>query len=128
MIAILAQLLAAAPLAAAAALPQAVLVEGRKATASATSQLAHKDPRRYAPANAFDGDASTAWVEGVNGLGKGEALTLRFDKPTAIEGVLIVAGYARSGKTISRGARLIESAEMRQVASLSGSTGFARAK
>ena len=102
MIAILAQLLTAALAAAAAAPPaHAVVVEGRKATASATSQLAHKDPKRYAAANAFDGDPSTAWVEGVPGLGKGEALTLRFDQPTAIEGVLIVAGYAKSGKTLT---------------------------
>ena len=81
--------------------PQAIVVEGNKATASATSQLQHKDPKRYAPANAFDGDPATAWVEGVHGLGNGEALTLRFDKPTAIEGVLIVVGYAKSAKTLT---------------------------
>jgi len=102
MFAILAHLLAAAlPAVAAAPAPQALVVEGKKATASATSQLSHKDPKRYAPAKAFDGDASTAWVEGVHGLGKGEALTLRFDQPTALEGILIVAGYAKSSKTLT---------------------------
>lgn len=81
--------------------PAPVTVEGRKATASASSQLASKDPKRYAAANAFDGDPATAWVEGAKGIGKGESLTLRFEKPTALQGVLIVAGYARSGKTLT---------------------------
>src|SRR5438045_6998526 len=70
-------------------------------TASATSTLKHKDPKRYAPANALDGDPATAWVEGAKGIGKGETLTLRFAKPTPVDGMLLLVGYTKSAQTLT---------------------------
>lgn len=70
-------------------------------TASASSTLPHKDPKRYAAANAIDGDPGTAWVEGAKGIGKGETLTLRFARPTPIDGLIVIAGYAKSPKTLT---------------------------
>jgi hypothetical protein len=70
-------------------------------TASASSTLQHKDAKRYAAANAIDGDPGTAWVEGAKGIGKGETLTVRFAKATPIDGLVVVAGYARSAKTLT---------------------------
>jgi hypothetical protein len=96
-------------LAAAAAQPVPVQAGGHRATAWASSQLAAKDPRRYAAANAFDGDPATAWVEGAPGTGEGESLFLELAEPAPIDGFVLMPGYMRSAKT------LVENAAPRRI-------------
>lgn len=64
---------------------------------SATSVLSETTNTHYAE-RVFDNDISTAWVEGVDGNGIGESLTITFDKKRMIEGFEINAGYQRSNK------------------------------
>jgi hypothetical protein len=58
----------------------------------ATSYLAD-DAADCSPASAIDGDLSTAWVEGVDGPGIGESLTLTFDTTTPFYGIYLLPGY-----------------------------------
>jgi hypothetical protein len=103
-----------------------VTVAGVPARVWASSTLPPQGPVTYDAANAFDGDRTTAWVEGVDGPGDalstaspsgasprteswsrflfgspedidgGEHLTLRFDRPVRVSGITVVPGYTKS--------------------------------
>jgi hypothetical protein len=67
---------------------------------TASSTLAAKDPRRYAPERIFDlaevdaeGPPSSAWCEGKPDEGIGETLTIELAAPTVVETVAIEAGF-----------------------------------
>jgi hypothetical protein len=62
---------------------------------SASSYLAD-DPADCSPAAAIDGDIGTAWVEGVDGDGVGESLTLELGVPTEVWNVALLPGYCAS--------------------------------
>jgi len=62
---------------------------------SASSYLAD-DPADCSPARAIDGDIGTAWVEGVEGDGVGESLTLELGIPTEVWSVALLPGYCAS--------------------------------
>lgn len=52
----------------------------------------------FSPANAFDNDSSTAWVENVEGYGKGERISLQYLGATPVEviGFNFMIGYDAS--------------------------------
>jgi hypothetical protein len=49
----------------------------------------------YGPANVLDGDYSSAWVEGKKGIGIGEWIELRFDKPLKVVELHVWNGYQK---------------------------------
>lgn len=51
-----------------------------------------------AAAQAFDGDLATSWVEGAPGLGRGEWVEARFDKPQRIHQVTVFGGRFSSSQ------------------------------
>lgn len=63
----------------------------------ATSYLAD-DAANCSPASAIDGDIGTAWVEGVDGPGIGESLTLTFDTTTTLYDIILLPGYFASSE------------------------------
>jgi hypothetical protein len=60
----------------------------------------------YGPENLYDGSTSTAWVEGSPGLGRGTAVTLRFDRDVDVRLVCVVDGYAESWDLYKRNSRV----------------------
>ena len=77
-----------------------VMISGKKATVWASSTLQSKQPGRYSVKNAFDGDSTTAWVEGVEGDGAGQSITVEFLENVAVKGFLLFPGYTKSLKTL----------------------------
>jgi hypothetical protein len=57
-----------------------------------------KDPDRYSVKNAFDGDPSTAWVEGAKGDGTGEYIVVEFPHERELDGFFLYPGYMKSPK------------------------------
>ena len=62
---------------------------------TSTSALAEYGMEHSAD-RAFDGDITTAWVEGVSGNGVGEAISVAFDGTYWVNGFRIYAGYHKS--------------------------------
>jgi hypothetical protein len=60
----------------------------------------------YAAANLVDGNTSTTWVEGADGLGKGESVTFTFSRPVAVVTACLVNGYGKSTDLYRRNARV----------------------
>jgi len=55
------------------------------------------DPEHgHPPTDATDGDAGTAWAEGVDGTGAGETLAVSFEPGTDLQMICIVNGYAKN--------------------------------
>ncbi len=64
-------------------------------SAEATSVLIEASTTHYAN-RIFDGDTSTAWVEGSEGTGIGESVTITFEEKYQIEEITINAGYQKT--------------------------------
>ncbi|HEY3374279.1 MAG TPA: discoidin domain-containing protein [Candidatus Aquicultor sp.] len=62
---------------------------------AATSEL-HIGSRFYPASQAFDGNVTTAWVEGARGTGIGQTLTAEFKQPTQIGEIRILPGYVKT--------------------------------
>lgn len=62
----------------------------------ASSVLDDIDGNSYGSSKLYDGSYSTAWVEGVDGTGAGESVTLYFDKKVLVQGIDICNGYTKS--------------------------------
>ncbi len=65
-------------------------------TASASSVRLAVQSNTYYPANAIDGKRSTAWIEGVDGVGIGEWIQFDFDREINVHRILIQPGYFKS--------------------------------
>ncbi|RJS14751.1 hypothetical protein DRW03_34395 [Corallococcus sp. H22C18031201] len=72
---------------------------GVTAYVHASSTLKSKTPGRYAARNAFDGDPTTAWVEGARGPGDGESLAVTFTTPVRLYGFVLWPGYTKTQAT-----------------------------
>lgn len=72
----------------------------------ASSVLPPQGSNDYEPANLFDGDPATAWVEGVQGTGPGEAVSWDFAAPADLSYLGLINGYAKSDRTFVRNARI----------------------
>ncbi|WP_269585204.1 NADase-type glycan-binding domain-containing protein [Roseibium sp. Sym1] len=78
----------------------------------ASSVLDPQYGNRYGPGNLFDGNLSTAWVEGVSGNGAGQKLLITFDRPRLLSGFELVNGYAKNQDIYAKNAR-VRSATLR---------------
>ena len=72
--------------------------------ASATSSLSEYN-MTHSPERIFDGDISTAWVEGVNGQGIGETITIYFDKEYLLSKAVVHAGYQKNSELYEKNSR-----------------------
>ncbi len=75
---------------------ETVMINGVKATVWASSELKSKTPGRYSPKNLFDNDPATAWVEGVEGNGIDEWVTIKFETPLECDAISFDPGYKKS--------------------------------
>lgn len=66
--------------------------------ATASSTLATDKISSYGPLHLLDGDPSTCWAEGVDGLGVGESVTLSGDGVQTFSGFRIANGFQKSEK------------------------------
>jgi hypothetical protein len=71
---------------------------------SASSTLSGK----YPTSNMTDFDLQSAWVEGANGLGIGEWITVNFDKTYMVAELIIFPGYGKSEELFYANGRLKE--------------------
>lgn len=86
-----------------------IRIAGRKAWASASSELKPASGR-YAVANAFDGDRTTAWVEGAENAGEGSFLEIEFEEPATLDGFALRPGYVKNASVFTANAapRVVE--------------------
>ncbi|MEK3788435.1 NADase-type glycan-binding domain-containing protein [Paenibacillus sp. FSL K6-1230] len=63
---------------------------------TASSTLPDQSGNNYNPANLIDGNANTAWCEGVAGDGVGEWVKLDFGQPQVVNGIEILNGLTKS--------------------------------
>lgn|GEM_PF-2310096 len=70
-------------------------------TASSTLTETGKPADYFGPGKLIDGDRSTAWVEGVGGLGVGEWVELTANAPISIHGIRVWGGFAESEATMT---------------------------
>ena len=71
---------------------------------TATSQF-HQEPYHYDPANVCDGDLATAWVEGVDGYGEGQSITIHYGETCRISGISIWNGYQKNSDIYTKNSR-----------------------
>lgn len=69
---------------------------GAFTSADASSMYVATDANTYFPSNVLDGNPATAWVEGVDGLGIGESITIYADSPQKVHGIRILEGYTKN--------------------------------
>ncbi len=60
----------------------------------------------YPPENLFDSDTSTAWVEGVEGYGRGESVLILTNR--IVSGISMVNGFAKSEGLYNNNSRIKE--------------------
>lgn len=75
-------------------------------TASSSSVRLAVQTNTYYPSNAIDGKRSTAWIEGVDGVGIGEWIQFDFDREINVHRILIQPGYFKSPAIWSQNNRL----------------------
>jgi len=73
-------------------------------SASASSVLSEENIVHNA-GKIFDGKHDTAWVEGDEGFGIGESVTVNFDKEYTINEIQIAVGYQRTSELYDKNAR-----------------------
>lgn len=72
---------------------------------TASSTLASDEPGKYAVENLVDRNLSTAWVEGMDGLGEGQWVQLDFGEETVLHGLRIADGYWKDWEIYRENAR-----------------------
>jgi len=81
-------------------------VSGSRLQFCTSSVLEPQLGNRYGPGNLFDGNLSTAWVEGVSGNGAGQRVLIAFDRPRLLSGFDLVNGYAKNRDIYAKNARV----------------------
>lgn len=85
---------------------QNVSYSGAPARVCVSSALPPQGSNRYYMEQAFDGNRSTAWVEGASGHGIGEYMVIEFSRATQLSKASFINGYAKSDRTFSRNSRV----------------------
>lgn len=81
-------------------------MEQTKHEVSASSYLPQQGSNKYTPQMLDDGDEFTAWVEGVDGDGKGQKITFKFaPSKNTITDIRIFNGYVKSPSAYYNNAR-----------------------
>lgn len=73
---------------------------------SASSVLTQDGNNTYFVNNIKDNNLSTAWVEGVNGLGIGENINFEFNGSQKVSGMAIANGYCKSNNIFDKNSRV----------------------
>ncbi len=73
---------------------------------ASSTMISYERADKYQVSNVLDRDLSTAWVEGDDGYGEGESITITFDSPTALHGLWIAGGYRKNEATYAENARV----------------------
>ena len=84
--------------------PLEPLQKGAFHSATASSFL-DGERSSFPPDYAFDGDRSTAWCEGADGLGTGESLTVTLKSRTELAKISIDGGYFKDDRTLTNNGR-----------------------
>jgi hypothetical protein len=71
-----------------------------------SSILPGQKGNRYGPENLFDDNSATAWVEGSDGDGIGEAVVVRFPEPRTVAKLQIRNGYTKNNDIFSKNNRV----------------------
>lgn len=83
------------------------IINGIKAKVRASSELSSpKTSGKYSVVNAFDGDISTAWVEGSLGAGEGEWIEVTFESMVFMEKLRVSNGYRKSENLFKENGRI----------------------
>ena len=82
--------------------------EGQAIYAEASSQRDSMGDIDYPPENAIDGDLATAWVEGADGDGIGEWISVSFADVDSMNGLWIRNGYQKSEEAYTTNNRVKE--------------------
>ena len=80
--------------------------QARFTYANASSVLESSQYGDYAASNVLDNDDSTAWVEGVDGDGIGEYITLFADESAPVNGIKILNGYNKNADIYAKNNRV----------------------
>jgi hypothetical protein len=72
----------------------------------ATSVLGSQLGNQYGVRNLFDGNNSTAWVEGSPGHGVGEWITIEFDKMRLVNSITVNNGYQKNQDIFYKNSRV----------------------
>jgi hypothetical protein len=75
-------------------------------SASATSTRAAMGRSQYTASLAADDDPATAWVEGADAAGIGEAISITFSRPARVARLRFLAGYFKSPQAWSSNNRI----------------------
>ena len=78
------------------------------ATLTASSALKDVNGFSHGPENLYDGDVSTAWIEGIWGPGIGESITFQYEYPMRFRRIMITNGYAKSSDLFYKNGRVKE--------------------
>jgi hypothetical protein len=84
--------------------PLVAVARSQLASIEASSQLT-SDGEVFSAAKAFDGDTSTAWCEGVPGLGAGETLMVTMRSSAEIARIEVDAGFYKDDRTLNNNGR-----------------------
>ncbi|MBF0106946.1 MAG: discoidin domain-containing protein [Deltaproteobacteria bacterium] len=76
-----------------------------RTTVTVSSVLAPQSGNFYGARSAFDGNPSTAWVEGVDGYGVNEWIKLAFGSPMKFKSLYITNGYAKNNDVYLKNSR-----------------------
>ena len=87
-------------------LPVAPLAEAPDVTATASTSRVPAGGNTYTPGMALDGSPATAWIEGGEGHGVGESITLKLSAPARVSRVRLQPGYFKSPDRWSNNNRL----------------------
>ena len=71
-----------------------------------TSVLESQEGKSYSGKKLIDGKTETAWVEGVDGVGKGEIITLYLEESTEVQGLEIWNGYLASAELYDKNGKV----------------------
>lgn len=79
---------------------------GKSDIASVDASSFLEDKRAsFPPADAFDQDRSTAWCEGAEGLGAGQALTVTLKKQVELAEIRVDGGFFKDDRTLTNNGR-----------------------
>ena len=78
------------------------------ASVATSSELPPANGKYYGGFNLIDGQYETAWVEGVDGVGIGESITLHLDKEQQVYGIQLFNGYLADGDLHEKNGKVTE--------------------
>ena len=86
--------------------PDEICARNGRETYCASSVLKPQFGNSYGPENLFSGPASSAWVEGRQGNGVGEWITVEFDGLRTVRSIVVRNGYQKSEDVFGKNNRV----------------------